>query len=62
MYFLGFDFGSVLVLLYLQLLFIKGFEKVFGDDLIKTLLQSQKLSLDATQETPVHVQPAEEEK
>lgn len=48
-------------LLYLQFLLIKGLEKVFRDDLIEAFLQGQKLSLDAVKETPVHIQPAEED-
>ena len=32
------------------------------DNLIKAFLQGQKLSLDAMQETPVHIQPAEDKR
>lgn len=48
-------------LLYLQFLLIKGFEQMLRDNLIEAFLQGQKLSLDAVQETPVDIQPAENE-
>lgn len=46
-------------LFYLQLFLIEGLEQVLRNDLIEAFLQGQKLSLDAMQETPVHIQPAE---
>lgn len=46
-------------LIYLQFFFIKGFEQVLRNDLIEAFLQGQKLGLNAMQETPVHVQPAD---
>lgn len=49
----------MMVILYLQFFLIKGFEQVLRDNLVEAFLQSQKLSLDAMQETPVHIQPAE---
>ncbi|TNN47973.1 hypothetical protein EYF80_041835 [Liparis tanakae] len=42
----------------LELFFIEGFEQVLRDDLVEAFLQRQKLSLDAVQETPAHIQPA----
>lgn len=41
---------------YLQLFLVEGLEEVLGDDLVEALLQGQELSLDASQETPVHIQ------
>lgn len=45
---------------YLQLFFVKGFEQVLRNNLIKAFLQGQKLSLNAMQETPVYIQPTGE--
>lgn len=44
---------------YLQFFLIEGFEQVLRNNLIEAFLQGQKLSLNAMQETPVHIQPAE---
>ncbi len=45
--------------MYLQFFLIKGFEQVLRYNLIEAFLQGQKLSLNAMQEAPVHIQPAE---
>lgn len=34
---------------------------MLGDDLVEALLQGQELSLDAMEETPVHIQPIKRE-
>lgn len=44
---------------YLQFFLIEGLEQVLRNNLIEAFLQGQKLSLDAMQETPVHIQPVE---
>ena len=51
-------FPFIYLFFYLQLFLIEGFEQVLRNNLIEAFLQSQKLSLDAMQETPVHIQPA----
>lgn len=50
---------STSFLFYLQFFLIEGFEQVLRNNLIEAFLKGQKLSLDAMQETPVHIQPAE---
>ncbi len=47
------------LLLYLQFFLVEGLEQVLRNNLIEAFLKGQKLSLDAMQEAPVHIQPAE---
>lgn len=42
---------------YLKLLLVESLQQVLGDDLVEALLQGQELGLDASQETPVDVEP-----
>lgn len=46
---------------YLQLFLVKGLEQVLRNHLVEAFLQGQELGLDAVQEPPVHIQPADAE-
>lgn len=46
---------------YLQLFLVEGLEQVLRNHLVEAFLQGQELSLDAVQESPVHIQPADAE-